>query len=73
MQPPICLLETGLADLFAQVTEFGILTLADRYGLLAAILDEDLSTEEMTYIDRILYSVRKGRVRLVNEISLIGV
>ncbi len=73
MQPPICLLETGLADLFAQVTELGILTLADRYGLLAAILDEDLSTEEMTYIDRILYSVRKGRVRLVNELSLVKI
>lgn len=72
MQPPLCLLETGLADLFAQVTEFGILTLADLYGLLAAILDEQISTEEITYIDRILYSVRKGRVRLVNELSFVA-
>lgn len=65
----VCLLQCALAELFAQVSHTGQLTLADRYGLLAALLDESLGDEEKCSIDRILYAICKGRVRVVNDLS----
>ncbi|HEY9623447.1 MAG TPA: hypothetical protein V6C78_24025 [Crinalium sp.] len=69
MHCQICLLECALAELFAQVSHSGQITLADRYGLLAAVLDESLSDEERRSVDRLLHAVCKGRVRVVSEIS----
>lgn len=65
------LLPTALSDLFAEVTSSGNITLADRYGLKAAILENCLSEEEQTMLDRLLYSVRRGRLQMVNEISTV--
>lgn len=67
----ICLLQTGISELFVQASSSGIITLADRYGLLAAMLNESLTEEEKSTIDRILYSLRKGRLRIVNELSVV--
>jgi hypothetical protein len=66
----LCLLNFALPELFAQVAESGHLTLADRYGLLAALLKVDsLTEEERSVIDRILYATNRGRVQIVDEIS----
>ena len=71
MSNQIHLLPTALSDLFAEVTSTGHITLADRYGLKAAILENGLSEEEQTMLDRLLYSVRRGRLQIVDEISTV--
>ena len=65
---PVKLLPGALSEIIASVTETRSLTKADRYGLMAAVLDESLEKEELRSIDRLLYSIRRGRVRLVDEI-----
>ena len=62
----IDLLPHGMADMFIQATNSGALTLADRYTIKMAVLKESLSDEERQVIDRLLYAIRKGRVRLVS-------
>ena len=69
MQTPLKLLPSALSDLFAQVMTTGRLTVADRYGLLAALLDETISDDELNSIDRLLRSIRRGRVTLVEDLS----
>lgn len=71
MSHQLNLLPTALSDLFAEVTSSGNITLADRYGLKAAILDNSLTEEEQTILDRLLYGVRRGRLQMVNEISAV--
>lgn len=71
MSVNLCLLQCALAELFAQVSQTETITLADRYGLLAALLDESLGDEEKYSIDRILYAIHRGRVRIVNELSAV--
>jgi hypothetical protein len=65
------LLPAALAELTADVAESGNITLADRYGLMAAILDESISDEERFAIDRLLRAVYRGRFRLVDELSVV--
>jgi len=71
MKPQIHLLQSALGDLFAQANLTGQLTLADRYGLMAAILNDSLSDEERRCVDRLLRSVLRGRIAVVDEISAI--
>ncbi len=71
MQSPV-LLPGALSDLFAQVSSSGRMTKADRYGLMAAILNEDLGTEERSVIDRLLRAVRRGHLTVVDEVSAIA-
>ena len=69
METPVNLIPFALGELFAQVNHNGYITLADRYGLLAAIFDETLTEEEKCSINRLLHSVRRGKIKLVNELS----
>jgi len=66
------LLPGGLSDLFDQVVRSRRMTKADRYGLMAALLSDSLSEDEKDAIDRMLRSVRKGRILLVDEISAVN-
>ncbi len=66
------LLPGAVADLFAQVSTSGKMTLADRYGLMAALLEETLTEEERSAIDRLLRAFYRGRIQLVNEISALA-
>lgn len=68
---PVRLIPGAISDLFAQVSTTGTITLADRYGLMAAILEESLTEEERCAIDRLLRAFCRGRMRVVNEISAI--
>jgi hypothetical protein len=68
---PLCLLKFALSELFAQVSQSGKMTLADRYGLLAAILDDTITEEERRSLDRLLRSINRGRIQVVDEISMI--
>jgi hypothetical protein len=68
---PINLLPSAIGELFAQVATTGRITKADRYGLMAAILDENLGEEERWAIDRMLHALCRGRLQMVNEISAV--
>lgn len=65
------LIPGAISEMLASVTETGCLTLADRYGLMAAVLDDSLDDEYRHSINRLLRSVIKGRVKIVNELSAI--
>ena len=65
------LLPGAISDLFAQVSSSGKITLADRYGLMAAFLEDSLTQDERDCIERLLRSVRRGRLKIVDEISAI--
>ncbi|MEB3340939.1 hypothetical protein [Okeania sp.] len=71
-EPPVYLLPYALGDLFANANARGYITLADRYGLMAAIFDESLPEDEKRSIDRLLWAIRKGRIKITDEISAIG-
>lgn len=68
---PVKLLPGAISEITVSVSETKSLTKADRYGLMAAVLDESLEPEELRAIDRLLYSIRRGRVHLVDELSVI--
>ncbi len=67
----IDLLPGAIAELFAQASTTGILTLADRYGLMAAVLAESLADEELRAVNRLLRSVCRGDIKIVNELSMV--
>ncbi|MFB2934248.1 hypothetical protein ACE1B6_03135 [Aerosakkonemataceae cyanobacterium BLCC-F154] len=63
------LLPNAISELYAQVSNSGQLTLADRYGLMAAVLDESLDEEQRMAVNRIIYGIHKGKLVIVDEIS----
>ena len=71
MHPPVCLLPFALADLFVQVSLTGKVSLADRYGLMAAIFEDNLAEDEQASLDRLLRAVCRGRLKMVDEISTV--
>jgi hypothetical protein len=71
MLTPICLLPDAIADLFAQVSCSGKITLADRYGLMAALLDDSLTCQDRELLDRLLRALYRGRLKVVDEISAV--
>lgn len=65
----IQLIPGAVSEILASVSDTGTLTIADRYGLMAAILDEALEDEDRNSLNRLLRSVLRGRVKVVNELS----
>ncbi|MBP0001579.1 MAG: hypothetical protein J7641_21750 [Cyanobacteria bacterium SID2] len=70
MFPQVQLLPGAISEILAAVTETGCLTLADRYGLMAATLDDSLNEEDRRSANRLLRSVLRGRVRIANDLCL---
>ena len=66
----INLIPGAINDLIATVNDTHCLTKADRYGMMAAILDESTSDEERGSLDRLLRSFVKGRIQVCDELSL---
>ncbi|MEM9541597.1 MAG: hypothetical protein AAGA60_19140 [Cyanobacteria bacterium P01_E01_bin.42] len=58
------LLPHAISNLFATTAQTGVITLADRYGLLTALTNDSLSGEEREAIDRMLHAVARGRFQL---------
>nr|WP_239121572.1 hypothetical protein [Spirulina major] len=58
------LIPGAVAEIHASTAKTGVLTLADRYGLMAAVMDESLTEEERRTIDRLLKAVQRGQVKL---------
>jgi hypothetical protein len=69
MLAPVCLLPGMLSELYAQVSCSGTITLADRYGLMAALLEDSLSAEDRELLDRLFRALYRRRLKVVNEIS----
>ncbi len=69
MSAPAQLIPGAIAELFAQVSISRVITLADRYGLMAAVFDESLSDEERYAVNRVLRAACRGQLRFVNELS----
>ena len=67
----MCLLPCAIADIAAQVADSQELTVADRYGLMAGILNGAFTEEEQAAVDRILRAVRRGRVQVVDQLSAV--
>lgn len=55
----------SLEELFGQVMFSNVVTYRDRQQLKAALLRETLSDDEQAIINRLLYNVRRGWVKLV--------
>ena len=68
MLPQLQLVPGAISEILASVTDTGVLTLTDRYGLMAAILDESLNEEERRAVNRLLRSVLRGKVKIINKI-----
>ena len=69
MQLQINLIPGAIGDLYADVSTSGYITLADRYGLMAAILEDTLSPDEECCVNRLLHAACKGRLRIIDELS----
>lgn len=67
---PVNLIPGAVNELIASVSDTRCLTKADRYGLMAAILDESISEEERGSLDRLIRSLNKGRIQVVDELSV---
>lgn len=65
----VCLLPWAIGEMCAQAARTGKVTLADRYGLMAAVLDEKLNREERRAINRLLWAIARGRLQVVSELS----
>ncbi|MGA1262847.1 MAG: hypothetical protein ACO331_02925 [Prochlorothrix sp.] len=59
----------AIAALYAQANETDELTVADRHALQAALLSGSLTEEEEQCVNRILYSVRRGRLQVSDKMS----
>jgi hypothetical protein len=66
MMPYVNLLPGAITEMVAAISDSHCLTKADRYGLMAAILDESLPEEERMCIDRVLRSLLRGKIAIVN-------
>lgn len=65
----VCLLPNAIAELSVQVVLEGKITLTSRYGLMASVVDNYSLTEEETHtVNRLLYAVRRGRLKVVDEL-----
>lgn len=64
------LLPGAISEILATVAESRRITKADRFGLMAAVLDESLPEEERNAVDRVLRSLVKGRIQVVDDLSV---
>ena len=65
--PQVSLLESAIAELFTQVFQEGKITLRSSYSLIAVLMSPSLSQGEEDLINRLLYAVRRGRLKVVDE------
>lgn len=66
MQFPNYLYQVTLEELYGQVMFSNVVTSTDRQLLKAALLKDSLSENEHDIINRLIYNVRRGWVRVVD-------
>ncbi|TVQ58599.1 MAG: hypothetical protein EA366_06445 [Spirulina sp. DLM2.Bin59] len=68
MLPALKLLPGSIAEMLATARQTGQINRADQYGLMAAVLEESLSEDEVRAINRLLRSVKQGKVQVREDI-----
>ncbi len=68
MQTTIQLLPGAIAEILASASETGAIALSDRYGLMAAVLDDSLDEEQMRAINRLLRAIAKGHIQVLDRL-----
>lgn len=66
MAPQLQLIPGSIAAILASTSQTGCITKADRYGLLAATLDESITPEEREAMNRLLRAIRKGKIKIID-------
>ncbi|RAQ40151.1 hypothetical protein B9S53_17435 [Arthrospira sp. O9.13F] len=56
----------SLEEMFGQVMFSSVVTTEDRQQLKATLLKETITEDEQAIINRLLYNVRRGWVRLID-------
>jgi hypothetical protein len=62
--PQVSLIPGAIEEMFVSIAYSGYMTELDRYGLMAAILDNSLTKEERSILDRLLRFAIKGRIKV---------
>lgn len=62
--PDSCL---SLEELFGEIMFSSLITRSDQQRLLQALKNESLSEDETAIIHRLLYNIRRGWIRLVDD------
>jgi len=62
MLPQVQLLPGAISAIMASASDTGYLTLLDRYGLQAAVLDDDLDELDRLSTNRLLRAVIRGHI-----------
>lgn len=66
MSSHLQLIPGSIAEILASSRETGCITKSDRYGLLAATLDESLDQEDREAVNRLLYAIRRGKIQIID-------
>ncbi len=64
MSTDVQLLPGAIGEILVSSVQTGRLTLCDRYGLMAALLDESLEEDELRAINRIVRAVARGKIAI---------
>ena len=64
MQVPTLYSTSLIAEVFGQAWNAGSLTVNQREGLMAALLENPLNSEDYAAIDRLLHAVRRGWIKV---------
>jgi hypothetical protein len=62
-------LPDAISEIFASASATGVLTLSDRYGLMAALLNGELDEEEYKALNRLFYSIHRGRFQVSDRFN----
>jgi hypothetical protein len=55
-----------VTDVFSHIYSVGRITSRDRQFIKVALLEEQLSDEEINLIDRLVYAVRRGWLQMID-------
>ncbi|MDC0834386.1 hypothetical protein AY599_01040 [Leptolyngbya valderiana BDU 20041] len=69
MVPEIQLIPGAISQILVSVRDTGVLTRTDCYGLMAAALDDSLNEDDRRSVNRLMRSVRQGKVKVVDDLS----
>jgi hypothetical protein len=59
----------SLEELFGEIMFSSLITRSDQQRLVQALNNESLSEDETAIIHRVLYNIRRGWIRLVDDSS----
>ncbi len=59
----------SLEELFGEIMFSSLITRSDQQRLVQALKSESLSEDETAIIQRVLYNIRRGWIRLVDDSS----